>query len=119
LEFWNYYKIPIFGNDFSFQNSKNPNFQIWNLFQILQSGFSRSEVDAELPLALQKNDFKRVLFRCSRRDMLRGLARDQVTAKTTKSKFGILEYYEKFLTLFQKFRTLFQIFVPSVVSLRA
>ncbi len=50
-----------------------------------------SEVDAELPLALRKINFKRVLPRCSRRDMRRGLARDQLTAKKTMAKFGILE----------------------------
>jgi hypothetical protein len=40
--FWNFGtvpKIPIFWNRFRFQNSKFPNFQIWNRFQILQSLF--------------------------------------------------------------------------------
>ena len=64
--------------------SKFPNFQIFNFgigSKLCNLVFFRSEVDAELPLALRKINFKRVLLRCSRRDMLRCLARDLLTAK--------------------------------------
>ena len=64
--------------------SKFPKFQIFSFgigSKLCNLVFFRSEVDAELPLALRKINFKRVLLRCSRRDMLRCLARDLLTAK--------------------------------------
>ena len=82
-------------------HSKIPKFQMSDLEN--RSKFCNlvsflSEVDAELPLALRKNNFKRLSFRCSRRDAVTCSVACRVTRlmpKMTKSKFGILEHYLK------------------------
>ena len=66
-------QISIFRNIFSKLISK-----------VLSTVFFTSEVDAESPLALRKNSFKRVGVHSRARDQ----HRDEVTAKTTKSKSG-------------------------------